>query len=107
MTGMERNSDVVILASYAPLFVNVNPGGMEWPSDLIGYDTLTSYGSPSYYAQKLFNTHLGDSVISTTAEHIPTQTWQPPTPRARRGEPPATPPPPRQIPTLFYVATKD
>ena len=107
MTGMERNSDVVIMASYAPLFVNVNPGGMQWASDLIGYDTLTSYGSPSYYAQKMFNTHLGDSVVSVTSENIPTQTWQPPTPRARRGGSPPPPPAPKQVPTLFYVATKD
>jgi alpha-N-arabinofuranosidase len=107
MTGMERNSDVVILASYAPLFVNVNPGGMQWASDLIGYDTLTSYGSPSYYAQKMFNTHLGDSILSVTADGIPTQTWQPPAKKAKPGEPPATPPPPKQIPTLFEVATRD
>ena len=65
MTGMERNSDVIVLASYAPLFVNVNPGGMQWPSDLIGYDALHSYGSPSYYAQVMFNTHLGDHVIDS------------------------------------------
>jgi len=107
MTGMERNSDVVIMASYAPLFVNVNPGGMQWASNLIGYDTLNSYGSPSYYAQKMFNTHLGDSVLSVTSENIPTQTWQPPAKRTKPGEPPATPPPPKQILTLFYVATKD
>jgi alpha-L-arabinofuranosidase len=50
MTGMERNSDIVIMSCYAPLFVNVNPGGMQWPTDLIGYDALTSYGSPAYYA---------------------------------------------------------
>jgi alpha-N-arabinofuranosidase len=107
MTGMERNSDVVILASYAPLFVNVNPGGMQWSGDLIGYNTLTSYGSPSYYAQKMFNTHLGDSVISVKSENIPTQTWQPPAPRARRGGSSPPPPAPKQVPTLFYVATKD
>jgi alpha-N-arabinofuranosidase len=107
MTGMERNSDVVIMASYAPLFVNVNPGGMQWSSDLIGYNTLTSYGSPSYYAQKMFNTHLGDSVVSVTSENIPTQTWQPPAPRARRGGSPPPPPAPKQVPTLFYVATRD
>jgi alpha-N-arabinofuranosidase len=65
MTGMERNSDVIVLASYAPLFVNVNPGGMQWPSDLIGYDALHSYGSPSYYAQVMFNTHLGDHVLDS------------------------------------------
>jgi len=63
MTGMERNSDIIVLASYAPLVVNVNPGGMQWPSDLIGYDALNSYGSPSYYAQVMFSTHLGDHVL--------------------------------------------
>ena len=54
MTGMERNSDLIVMACYAPLLVNVNPGGMQWESDLIGYDALTSYGSPSYYAQVMF-----------------------------------------------------
>jgi alpha-L-arabinofuranosidase len=63
MTGLERNSDIVVMASYAPLFVNVNPGGMQWPSDLIGYDAMNSYGSPSYYAQLLFSTHLGDQIL--------------------------------------------
>lgn len=66
MTGMERNSDIIILASYAPLFVNVNPGGMQWRSDLIGYDTLTSYGSPSYYAQVIFGNHIGKEVVGST-----------------------------------------
>jgi alpha-N-arabinofuranosidase len=62
MTSLERNSDLIVMASYAPLFVNVNPGGMQWAPDLIGYDALTSYVSPSYYAQSLFAGHLGDSV---------------------------------------------
>ncbi len=66
MTGMERNSDVIIMASYAPLFVNVNPGGMQWETDLIGYDALTSYGSPSYWAQVLFANHLGTEVVAST-----------------------------------------
>jgi alpha-N-arabinofuranosidase len=66
MTGMERNSDIVIMASYAPLFVNVNPGGMQWETDLIGYDALSSYGSPSYYAQVLFGSYLGTEVVSST-----------------------------------------
>jgi alpha-N-arabinofuranosidase len=66
MTGMERNSDIVIMASYAPLFVNVNPGGMQWESDLIGYDALTSYGSPSYWAQVMFAGHLGTEVVAST-----------------------------------------
>jgi alpha-N-arabinofuranosidase len=65
MTGLERNSDLIIMASYAPLFVNVNPGGMQWATDLIGYDALTSYGSPSYWAQVIFGTHLGTEAVQT------------------------------------------
>ncbi|MGA2276972.1 MAG: alpha-L-arabinofuranosidase C-terminal domain-containing protein [Terracidiphilus sp.] len=64
MTGLERNSDLIIMASYAPLFVNVNPGGMQWGTDLIGYDALSSYGSPSYWAQVLFASHLGTEVVA-------------------------------------------
>ncbi|MGO9317493.1 MAG: alpha-L-arabinofuranosidase C-terminal domain-containing protein [Terracidiphilus sp.] len=63
MTGMERNADLIIMASYAPLLVNVNPGGMQWAPDLIGYDALTSYGSPSYWAQVLFGSYLGTEVV--------------------------------------------
>lgn len=65
MTGMERNSDIVIMASYAPLFVNVNPGGMQWETDLIGYDAIQSYGSPSYYAQVMFGNHVGTEVVQS------------------------------------------
>jgi len=65
MTGMERNGDIVIMNSYAPLFVNVNPGGMQWESDLIGYDALSSYGSPSYWAQVMFAGHIGTEIVST------------------------------------------
>ncbi|MEA3188259.1 MAG: alpha-L-arabinofuranosidase [Chthoniobacter sp.] len=106
MTGMERNSDVVVMSCYAPLFVNVNPGGMQWKSDLIGYNALTSYGSPSYYAQKMFSENIGDLVLSTGSEGIAVQTWQPPTRKAKTGEPSPTPPPTKQVPTLFFVATK-
>jgi alpha-L-arabinofuranosidase len=66
MTGMERNSDLIVMASYAPLLVNVNPGGMQWRTDLIGYDALTSYGSPSYYAQAMFSNHIGKEIVDST-----------------------------------------
>jgi alpha-N-arabinofuranosidase len=66
MTGLERNSDVIVMASYAPLLVNVNPGAMQWATDLIGYDAMKSYGSPSYYAQCLFADHLGDAVVQSS-----------------------------------------
>ena len=63
LTGLERNSDLVIMSSYAPLFVNVNPGGMQWAPDLIGYDALSSYGSPSYWTQVMFSSHLGTEIV--------------------------------------------
>ncbi|HEV2274097.1 MAG TPA: alpha-L-arabinofuranosidase C-terminal domain-containing protein, partial [Acidobacteriaceae bacterium] len=63
MTGMERNSDIIVMSCYAPLFVNVNPGGMQWESDLIGYNAMSSYGSPSYYAQVMFSNHVGDQIL--------------------------------------------
>src|ERR1700687_881083 len=66
MTGMERNSDVIVMACYAPLFVNVNPGGMQWESNLIGYDAVWSFGSPSYYAQAMFAEYLG-TVVPTSS----------------------------------------
>jgi alpha-L-arabinofuranosidase len=61
MTGLERNSDVVAMASYAPLFQNVN--AYQWSPDLISYDALNSYGSPSYYVQQLFSTSHGNVVV--------------------------------------------
>jgi alpha-N-arabinofuranosidase len=48
----------------------------------------------------MFNTYLGDTIVPLTAEGVPTQTWQPP---GRRNMPP---PPPRQLPVLFFSATK-
>lgn len=60
MSELERNSDVVVMHCYAPLFVNVNPGARQWRPDLIGYDALRSYGSPSYYAIQLYSRHVGD-----------------------------------------------
>jgi alpha-L-arabinofuranosidase len=66
MTSMERNSDLIVMASYAPLLVNVNPGASQWATDLIGYDAFHSYGSPSYYAQCLFAAHLGDGTAKSS-----------------------------------------
>jgi alpha-N-arabinofuranosidase len=65
LTGLERNSDLVVMSAYAPLFVNVNPGGMQWSTDLIGYDALNSYGSPAYYAQVMFSSCLGEQTIES------------------------------------------
>jgi alpha-N-arabinofuranosidase len=102
LTGLERNSDVVIMSCYAPLFANVNRGGSQWKTDLIGYDAATSYGSPSYYVQQMFNLNRGDVVLPIRSEGVPTREWQPPP--ARRG---GSPPELVQLPTLFFVATRD
>ena len=64
MTGMERNADIVQMASYAPLFANVN--GIQWHPDLIYYDSSRSFGTPSYYVQKLFSQNRGDAILPAT-----------------------------------------
>lgn len=101
MTGMERNADLVIMSCSAPLFVNVNPGGMQWKSDLIGYNTLSSYGSPSYYAQKIFSNNLGDEVVPITGNNIATRL------RGLTKRDSLAGMVPKQIPVLFYVATRN
>ena len=63
LTGIERNADLVIGASYAPLLVNVN--APSWPTNLIGYDAQHSYGSPSYWAQTMLADGHGDHVIGS------------------------------------------
>ncbi|MES2775645.1 MAG: alpha-L-arabinofuranosidase C-terminal domain-containing protein [Bacteroidota bacterium] len=107
MAGMERNSDHIIMSCYAPLFVNVNtatstaPKAWQWDSDLIGYNALTSYGSPAYYVQTLFSQNLGNKIVPVTAENVPMQDR----PMSRRDSTENTKPKP--VPTLFYAATKD
>jgi alpha-N-arabinofuranosidase len=68
MTGLERNSDIIVMAAYAPLLVRVDPGGMQWETDLIGYNATKSYGSPAYYAQVLFASYLGDHTLGSKLE---------------------------------------
>ena len=63
MTGLERNSDVVVMASYAPLLVNLNH--RAWNPDLINFDSSKWYGLPSYYVQKLFSENRGEVYLPT------------------------------------------
>jgi alpha-L-arabinofuranosidase len=67
MAAMERNSDLIRMQCYAPLFVNVNPGARQWRPDLIGYDAISSYGSPSYYTIQTFSRNLGDEILATAS----------------------------------------
>ena len=64
LTGIERNSDVIELASYAPLLSNVDY--VNWTPDLIWFDNDQLYGSPSYHVQKLFSTNVGARIQPST-----------------------------------------
>ena len=57
MTGLERNQDVVVMASYAPLLSRL--GYSQWSPDMIWFDGDTAYATPSYYVQKMFSTNEG------------------------------------------------
>lgn len=137
MVGMERNAHLVTMECYAPLFTRLDAGGMQWQVDLIGYNSISAYGSPSYYVQSMFANHHGDEVISLTAKDVTTREWQPPSvpgigpvpaggasyARSARGgarSAPATqsdynrrlttpqqPPAPVQLPLLAFDSTRD
>ncbi len=70
MTGMERNADVVVMASYAPLFVNV--GWRQWNPDAINFDGARAFGTPSYYVQQMFAHNRPDVNLATEASAGPT-----------------------------------
>ena len=83
---LERNADAVPLESYAPLLVNVSPAdpdkgyprAWQWGTNLIGYDALHSFGSPSYYAQAMLGQNKGDVVLRTTIQAAPPPAALPP-----------------------------
>ncbi|MGI5189306.1 alpha-L-arabinofuranosidase C-terminal domain-containing protein [Promicromonospora sp. CA-289599] len=64
MTGIERNADLVELASYAPMFANEDY--VQWSPDLMWFDNDESWGSTSYYTQQMFMTNTGDQVVPST-----------------------------------------
>ena len=66
MTGLERNTDVVGMASYAPLLAN--SAYVNWSPDAIWFDNASSYGTPSYHVQRLFGQNTGDTVVPTTLQ---------------------------------------
>lgn len=61
MTGLERNADVVYMCSYAPLFAHINK--WQWNPDLIWFDNLNAFGTPSYYVQKLYANNPGSKTL--------------------------------------------
>jgi alpha-L-arabinofuranosidase len=69
MTGLERNADVVELASYAPLLANEDY--VQWRPDLIWFNNRASWNSANYEVQKLFMNNTGDRVVPSTATTTP------------------------------------
>ncbi len=69
MTGLERNADVVKLASYAPLLAHTDSA--QWRPDMIWFDNQKSWGSTSYETQKLFMTNVGDEVVPSRSSATP------------------------------------
>ena len=73
MAAMERNADLIKMQCYAPLLVNVNPGARQWRPNLIGYNGLSVYGSPSYYAIQMFNRNLGNEILGAASQDTAVQ----------------------------------
>lgn len=68
MTGMERNADVVVMSSYAPLFARL--GYTQWSPDLIWFDGKSAYATASYYVQQLYSLYSGDTVLKAETEGV-------------------------------------
>ncbi|THH36319.1 alpha-L-arabinofuranosidase C-terminal domain-containing protein [Neolewinella litorea] len=64
MTGMERNADLVVMTSYAPLMAHAE--AWQWTPDMIWFDNLESYGTANYYVQKMYANHAGTDLLSVT-----------------------------------------
>jgi alpha-L-arabinofuranosidase len=117
MTGLERNADIVIMHCYAPLFTRIEPNnaGNQWQTNLIGYNSLTSYGSPPYYAQKMFANNRGDQILpikisDTTPYAAPAPASEPApatAPGGRGGRGGRGPGAPRSDEPLFASASKE
>lgn len=66
LTGIERNADVVLMASYAPLFAR--HGYSQWTPNLIWFDDRKAYGTPSYYVQQLFAKEVGEYTLQSSLD---------------------------------------
>ena len=69
MTGLERNADVVEMATYAPLFAHVE--GWQWRPDAIWYDNLNKFNSCSYYVQQMYAVNKGSNMLTLTMNGKP------------------------------------
>ncbi|KAG1805328.1 glycoside hydrolase family 51 protein [Suillus subaureus] len=73
MTGLERNSDIVFAASYAPLLMNI--ANYQWSPNLIAFDASNVYPSTSFYTQQLFSLNRGTEYLPSTLPQNGTLHW--------------------------------
>ena len=66
MTGLERNADLVVMTSYAPLMAHAD--GWQWTPDLIWFNNMEAYGTANYYVQKMYSNHAGTDLLSITQD---------------------------------------
>ncbi len=66
MTGLERNADIICMASYAPLLARINYN--QWSPDMIWFDDKDSYATPDYYVQKMYSENMGDITLKSKAK---------------------------------------
>jgi alpha-L-arabinofuranosidase len=66
LTGLERNADVVVMSSYAPLFAN--PHWQKWQPVAVLFDNIRAYATPSYHVQVMFATNRPDVVLPVRAD---------------------------------------
>ena len=74
MMGIENNSDIVTMASYAPIFANLND--RMWAPDMIQFTSDRVFGTPSYHVQSLMANNIGTRVLKTTQQNPYTSTYE-------------------------------
>ncbi|WP_367392654.1 alpha-L-arabinofuranosidase C-terminal domain-containing protein [Lewinella sp. LCG006] len=69
MTGLERNADLVVMTSYAPLMAHAE--GWQWTPDMIWFNNLQAYGTANYYVQKMYANNAGTDLLQVTLDGQP------------------------------------
>lgn len=106
MTGLVRNSDVVAMSSYAPLFAKL--GAIQWQPDLIWFDNTRVHATASYFVQQLYGRNRPDVVLATKVDGAAIQL--PPLPEkevATSGATPLPPYHPQSLPPVYAIAGED
>ncbi len=69
MTGLERNADIIVMTSYAPLMAHAE--GWQWTPDMIWFNNLESYGTANYYIQKMYSNNAGTDLLRISKDGHP------------------------------------